>query len=1197
MAPPSSLPSWKGFNDLLFECLRDQAARLVPADLLSGLSLSGRVPVTAFSDLVVRTFAGDSYYPLLTALEGAAPNANHTSLALLAKAGVVSDIVSFNFDTLIEQAFRDQRVALEVLVRPEDYDRLDLEAARSPRLHKVHGSVTDAKSLIDTITQKLQGLAAQRRIALAGLFKDRHVLFIGFSGQDFNFGSDYLPMEANRAGGNGFTWVYRCSPPSVSQVLTRPDGVFLAGSLPEFFGLMGVPIDPLLTMAAAYSTVDLRQQLDAFVSRPYVGPWSSAALFQRLAEDLGQEAIADKINETLVERLVAALSSKKFDPTMGAVARQLALAALSRGDTERALAWSAQELHFHEATMELLSSDGRAPRPEVRLEYLRNTASVWSNIGLAHARSRRLGARDAARSAFRQAQQRAEDARDKGIEALLLLNAAEHVEEVADEQLKGARLASEASRAAGAGLTQLEALFLEAKLLLQTGEIDLAIEAMDQAVRLLPVVGAVSHAWRHGLLRAEAAARRGDWDAGLTICERLLASVAPVSPHLAGTLAARLRNLLAFNAAGLDRLTRLIRSLGDDGDVVSMPMRVVISPGNSEAETRQLQAIAEAEVRVEHDTLVGFFHGLCAIRHRAGGWERLIDAANGLKAASTRANDAVGQVIAQQYLGIAYDLLNQPAKAAQAFRAAIAGAPAAGMPIGDFQANLAAIVWRQGDAATGEELYRAAQVTLRETAQWNSLATAMVNFGLRLVSAGRRAEAIALLRETAEVLGLDSAIGLANALRSTADSWTSELADIVLPGIPVADRAHLEDLRQHAWSAASLGNLGIQEIELGEFDQARVHIDAARDLYRAAGDLAGESRCWSNLSQLYGARKEWSQAVEAARQALALRVRAGDLEGRILVMSNLAAFLLMAGQAKEAIAMARSCVGLAPAGEHSRQVMSAQLTEVRGLCLLGRWGDLRGALAAARAAVEAIGVEEYEDQVGFLDDVAATLVEIERASEEKFDISADAVRAISSANNQPEPSDRAEVLRQALAEDSWNDVDRATILGEYANAMNKAAKFSEAHAAYSQAIELYAAAGLPGMVWHTRCVRAFSLDASGATDAAEAAVHEVLRDCPVAKVRANLLTGHANLVLQRRGDDVEAVTVIRDQLRSVVVLDGIDAETLGRALLQLAQCEWHLENRIGARKTLSDAKALLVRSNSRLLSVAAKLEAAYGETL
>jgi hypothetical protein len=75
MAPPSCLPDWRAFNSLVLDEARASALAVLPdleADTrreLEELSLEA-LPVVAFSETLVRTFAGDTWFPVLGVLDG-----------------------------------------------------------------------------------------------------------------------------------------------------------------------------------------------------------------------------------------------------------------------------------------------------------------------------------------------------------------------------------------------------------------------------------------------------------------------------------------------------------------------------------------------------------------------------------------------------------------------------------------------------------------------------------------------------------------------------------------------------------------------------------------------------------------------------------------------------------------------------------------------------------------------------------------------------------------------------------------------------------------------------------------------------------------------------------------------------------------------------------------------------------------------
>ena len=108
VAPPSSVPSWWGFNQAVLTELRSRflEERTPPkraVNAMNRLSLDD-LDVTEFSQLVSDAFAGATWFDVLGVLDGVAPNMNHLALAYWAKEGSLRTVVTTNFDTLIERA-------------------------------------------------------------------------------------------------------------------------------------------------------------------------------------------------------------------------------------------------------------------------------------------------------------------------------------------------------------------------------------------------------------------------------------------------------------------------------------------------------------------------------------------------------------------------------------------------------------------------------------------------------------------------------------------------------------------------------------------------------------------------------------------------------------------------------------------------------------------------------------------------------------------------------------------------------------------------------------------------------------------------------------------------------------------------------------------------------------------------------------
>ena len=201
---PANIPDWNKYNNLLINEIGRLGSDYLgePENILGEESYSHVLSLTSLSDFIFDYIAGDAYFPLLKILDGAQPNSHHLLLASLAKAKKIKAIVTTNFDTLIEKAFNIKDVTYEVY-----HDSNSFKIEDNPNLfpiYKIHGSVTNTNDAIDTVTQKVKGLSNDKEAVLKHLFENNHFVFIGFSGADFDFKENYIPINYAK---KGITWV------------------------------------------------------------------------------------------------------------------------------------------------------------------------------------------------------------------------------------------------------------------------------------------------------------------------------------------------------------------------------------------------------------------------------------------------------------------------------------------------------------------------------------------------------------------------------------------------------------------------------------------------------------------------------------------------------------------------------------------------------------------------------------------------------------------------------------------------------------------------------------------------------------------------------------------------------------------------------------------------------------------------------
>lgn len=251
MAPPTNLPSWRAFNRSVVRALAAGAAPIVTAELAdraAALVLARhdqeKLP-PEYQAQVLAEQLHDDYFTVLQHLDSDRPNATHLAIAWLARLGHVRAVITTNFDRTLEAAFAAVGAPLAVCSRHEHFAALanDLAAgdgADAPcRLLKLHGSVDDRETLIDTLAQRKRGLAAPLLDCVRVLLRSAHWLFLGYSGLDLEADRNYLLLRQEAENAVGFTWFVRKTQEPLDvvarlQQLYGARGGFVEGELPDW---------------------------------------------------------------------------------------------------------------------------------------------------------------------------------------------------------------------------------------------------------------------------------------------------------------------------------------------------------------------------------------------------------------------------------------------------------------------------------------------------------------------------------------------------------------------------------------------------------------------------------------------------------------------------------------------------------------------------------------------------------------------------------------------------------------------------------------------------------------------------------------------------------------------------------------------------------------------------------------------------
>src|SRR5262245_61296225 len=157
---------------------------------------------------------GADYFSVWQSIDGSVYGPVHAGLAELAVQRRLAAIVTTNFDQLTEKALTARGQKFQVFHDLRSFERLAtlLESGGKRRLLpviKIHGSIEDAGSLIDTLRQRIAGRPQSLLDALRRLLERHPWLFLGFSGADLSYNRNYLGIFDAAAVAKGFVFVAR----------------------------------------------------------------------------------------------------------------------------------------------------------------------------------------------------------------------------------------------------------------------------------------------------------------------------------------------------------------------------------------------------------------------------------------------------------------------------------------------------------------------------------------------------------------------------------------------------------------------------------------------------------------------------------------------------------------------------------------------------------------------------------------------------------------------------------------------------------------------------------------------------------------------------------------------------------------------------------------------------------------------------
>ena len=213
---PASLPGWFDLNDAILESLWD---RMEPYNLPNRLRGDVLHHVKAkrkeyafppdYQAQVMVERVGMKYFELLTVVDSDRYNAFHHYTAQGARDGLVTAVVTTNFDRNFERAFAEAGVPFRAFINEADFNAFEGQSLGVIPVIKIHGCCSSPESMVDTRKQRLKGRAKSLERALASLLREHPFLFAGFSGADFDDNLNYLGFRDAASFARGFTFLHQ----------------------------------------------------------------------------------------------------------------------------------------------------------------------------------------------------------------------------------------------------------------------------------------------------------------------------------------------------------------------------------------------------------------------------------------------------------------------------------------------------------------------------------------------------------------------------------------------------------------------------------------------------------------------------------------------------------------------------------------------------------------------------------------------------------------------------------------------------------------------------------------------------------------------------------------------------------------------------------------------------------------------------
>lgn len=909
MDPPSNLPSWWQYNKIIINIIKEQACELCPeaSELINAIDVENALPVQCISDLVVRQGAGKSYFPLLELLNATRPNANHFALAELAERGMIKAIVTTNFDTLIENAFLQEAVPVYTIVRDEEY--YELSRALSCKLFKIHGSVTDYDSLIDTVTQKAVGLSLASRLVLSNIFLDSEIIVIGFSGADLDFDMDYIPVSQALEEGNRVTWVFHPGSRPSDNVMELgkkyPDNFRCCEkNLSEVFSSLGIKYDEInnkLLKNDASNTynpeqcdIQMNQKVRELFTSPHIGRHGCVGYCISLLNMMGLDTNASRVAEIYEKHIN--LESMDIFNVVGL--RTLAMQKMHNMEFEKSIQYNLAVikclLRIDELSQDVFEEQANADdiRKEQHQETLMNLASTLSNIALAYFYKKDL---DPAKEFFEKAKEYAEEAKDISDLSVITFNLSRIVYEKDhnyDRFLESLEVSAKYAKEVGKLDTLVEILIKECEIRLEIGEYYLSFELLSEIACHLKNIGNFNLHIFTELLRAKYFLRIGETNESIAYFKEAVNLVQ--EKESVNSAAFMLKEAVEMYVCVND-IWNSVEVLCNICNLDSNKLRDGVSEQSKHMEVEKImlpnfivdtlpadrwrQNIIVCEYRKEKKYLPALFSKLCVEYTKKADWFRLHDEARCYYNVAETESD---QSIALYYLGCADMEKKNYSDAEKCFKEIVEFGNKANQ-VRWIWANieLAKIEIQRKNFGVSLQYYNAGKSELKQSSETSEIVNACMSYVQQLFNEGYLEEAIACADSLSKEIentdlrkNIEEMIEIFKKIRKKRSE----------KGIPDVKTASPQEIAEEAIRLYDTGENSAYAWEL---------IQIAKEKYEEAGDRDGVGRCENNIADFNNKEGKVEEAAVHYERAMRIKEETSDIRGVINQISNIIGLYVM----------------------------------------------------------------------------------------------------------------------------------------------------------------------------------------------------------------------------------------------------------------------------------------------------------------